>query len=150
MAFLEIVRDNATFRWSPAARSDTVFTLRKMTAEERRQLKKKYTSFRNWRGTREEVLDGEALTADALDAVIVDWTGVYLTEDTDGGPTRTPLDCTRENKLQMPEWVKSQVIQMCLGGDVSEVFGDAPADPPSPSPSISAGSKRGAGKTAAV
>lgn len=127
MSFIEIVEDGATFDWSPVrdpstgARYETVFTLQKMSLTERRRLFHQHT--KTVRGVKRT--DEAAFADAALDAVLKDWRGVTVRK-ADG--TTDDLSCTPEAKKQLPEAVKGQIIEMCLGGEFSDAFEDPDGD----------------------
>jgi hypothetical protein len=129
--FIEIIPDDATFEWSPiqdegsGRRWDSRFTLRKMPQAERRALARKHTSHKFIRGQRQEILDTQAFADEALDAVIVDWSDLYMRSN----GVRQPWPCTTSNKQQLPETIKGDIARMCLGVSFDDAFDGAGTDP---------------------
>lgn len=90
--------------------ADTTYTLRTLTTDKVRELRKPYAKqeFNKRTHRREDVplTDDEqaALTADLIDYAIVGWTGILY----DG----QPLDCTKDNKGLLDSVRKSALLSM--------------------------------------
>lgn len=146
MSFIEIVADNTSFEWRPSdpsgATSESVFVLRKLSRAERQQFQRQHTSKKWVRGVQQERLDAEAFADDVLDAVIVSWRDIYVLEPNGSGMTRRALECERPYKIMLPETLKAEIVQMCVGGDMGAWEDGGHADQARPiSPTISTGSE---------
>lgn len=140
MPFIQIVEDNAPFRWVPEAEdgtpTDSAFTLQVLAEDVLGALRKKHTHSAFKHGQRVEDFDSFGFAADVVDKAIVGWEGVYR------AGTDETLPCERRYKLALPERLKVEVLRLCAGKEAGRLFevpdGDG-SDPKASSPSTSPG-----------
>ena len=103
--YIEILSADDTFEFKPA--ENTVLNLRIIDDDTEKRFRKECTR-KNWeRHTRVEDFDSHEFIAKCIDYGIVSWKGVRR--------KGVEQDCTRENKLLLPEWLKLEVQKACLG-----------------------------------
>lgn len=98
---LKLAREAETFTVAdvdlpvPNGDRDVVYTLRPLTRSVRRNVTDKHTRSKPnpQTGRMDLITDGDAVTDDIIDHVLMDWTGILC----DG----QPAPCTRENKVQL-------------------------------------------------
>lgn len=135
--FIQIVDPTDTFTWRPydertAQHSDTVFTLRLVPDSVQDALRKKHTApdtFKRGRRIVGEVAFG-AFTDACLDYAIVDWTDLYAVRLNHLGEvaSRTLMPCTSDAKKALPEWVRAEIVRLCIGKEAGMSTGDDALD----------------------
>jgi len=123
---IQIAHDDETREWQatdPDTREtyESYYTLRVIPQSVQREIRRKHTTASFVKGVRVESLDGGKFTDDCLDYAIVSWRGVTGRNRSTGAITDLP--CTREYKLAQPEWIKAEIIRMCLGRELGQMVG---------------------------
>lgn len=92
----------------------TVVTLRQLSADDLRRLRKRHT-IATWKNhQRVEELDEDAYTADLIDYLIVEWRGILSEDD-------QPVPCTREAKLAVANRAPGRLAHMIEVATSAEV-----------------------------
>lgn len=90
---------------------ETVFTLRKITPEKQRELRKRHTRPGNYR--RHESINDEALQDDLIDYIVAAWSGVVSSGQV--------VPCERAYKLRLDVVRKSAMLERAVIAEVVEV-----------------------------
>lgn len=127
---LVVVVDNSEFDWRPVADNgqpmDSTFRLRMVPEDVQETFRKKHTRPRQRGGRQVEETNIAAMADDNVCYAIVGWanlTGMRRRPDSgggDGGWDQFPLECNRINKEKLPDWVKTQIYNMCSLRNVSQ------------------------------
>jgi hypothetical protein len=117
--YITILDERATFDWSPrdpdnpSSAYGTVFTLQQVPDDIQENLRKPFTKTEWRRGQRIIDVDQNGYIDACLKYAIVGWTGMYKVDPKTR--TRAEIPCTDAYKLLLPEWVKAEIIRMCIG-----------------------------------
>lgn len=118
--YIEITKPEETFSHVVTAPdgtpSKTVLTLRIVDDAVEKRLRRQATGKPVFeRGQRHEPFDSHKFIASVLDYAITNWSGVrHQGQD---------LPCTLEFKLLLPEWLKTDVIRLCLAKEAGAARG---------------------------
>jgi hypothetical protein len=102
--------------------------LRIVPEEVQEALRKKHTRMKKRRGGAVPEVDIQAAADDEIDYAITSWGSINGVRLVEGRKEVFPLECTRQNKLKLPERIKTDVYRMCsnreLGDALTEDDGD--------------------------
>lgn len=113
--FIEIVDDSEEFEFvfvDPATKqpTDAAMMLRVLSPDQKDEFERAATKYEFIKGSRHSVFDAAVYVGLCLDAAIRSWRGIVRKGE--------PVDCTRDNKLRLPEPVKQEVMRLCVGREV--------------------------------
>jgi hypothetical protein len=100
------------------------FQLRQLPKALREKYRKTCTRQEFTRRGREEVFDSSRYVDLCLDYAIVGWSGVNarIKDAVTGEMQRFPLECTQENKPKLPEFIKAEIVRMCVGQELGSIL----------------------------
>jgi hypothetical protein len=122
--FIKIVQSDEPFEWTPVdektgTKYSSTFTLRIVTDDVEKEIRKKYTT--KWwdKGRRVEEFDSLSHVIAVLDYAIVSWRGVQGAEDDQD------LPCTSALKAKLPEKWRTEIVRLCSGKEAGDVVSQA-------------------------
>jgi hypothetical protein len=137
--YVQIVDPNETFTWRPTDERtgeelQTTFTLRIVPEEVQDRLRRQFTTPDTWKRGRRIPGDLQLgkFTDACLDYAIVDWSQLYAVKRNGDGEIveRREVPCTSDAKRALPEWIRAEIVRLCVGKEAG--MDDQPAGPTPP------------------
>lgn len=131
---IEVMEDDDVIDWQAQdpdtkEKFESRFKLRIVPNSVQKVFRKNRTKMEFTRQGRQENLDTTAYVEDCLDYAIVGWSGVFRRiRRPDKTIERIELECTRENKSRLPEFVRAQIVQMCVGKELAMMLAGSDED----------------------
>jgi hypothetical protein len=116
--FIEIADDSDIIPWQftdpdTKIKAASVFQLRTVPNEIKKQLEFDYTKVEFTRRGKQETFDWQGYVAECLDYCIVGWKGIKRQGE--------DLPCELEWKTKLPELVKADIIRLCVGRELGQL-----------------------------